>query len=217
MESPQNTLDKSHWYDGLFYDLLIAPHQDRAFVRVRDLIAEGSTVLDIGCGTGRLAFQLAGKCGTIDAIDPSMRNIDIARRNMERHPSGNIRFHHADALRFLEQQKVRFDFAAISYVIHEIEETQREHVLQTVSSAARRLILVDYLVPRPVGHRKMLNAAVEFAAGASHYRNFRSFIAGKGLTGLVERAGLTLVKEFKDDPPSTHIVLAEQQTTGTDP
>ena len=52
---PEN---KNHWYDGLFYDKIIAPNQDRAFQIVKSLINKNSSVLDVGCGTGRLAFQL---------------------------------------------------------------------------------------------------------------------------------------------------------------
>jgi ubiquinone/menaquinone biosynthesis C-methylase UbiE len=186
MESILNLENKNHWYDGLFYDLLIAPNQDGAFVHVKNFIAEGSTMLDVGCGTGRLAFQLADKCDTIDAIDPSERNISIARRKLAVKPTYRVRFHHADALGFLAEKSVRFDYATISYVLHEIEERERNALLRALSSVARNIIIVDYLVPQPRDHWRMLNTMVEFAAGWGHYRNFKSFIAGNGLKGLLD-------------------------------
>jgi SAM-dependent methyltransferase len=204
-------MNVNHWYDGLFYDLFIAPHQDRAYTYVRDLIEEGSTVLDVGCATGRLAFQLAKKCGTVDAIDPSARNIDIARGKLERHPAGNVRFHHADALSFLERGGGRFDYATISYMIHEIEENEREKVLRSIAAAANKIILVDYPVPGPGGFANMLNTAVEFAAGREHYRNFRSFLAGNGLRGVVAQARLAILNESRDNLSSAHILVAARK------
>ncbi len=208
MALTMNPEKKNHWYDGLFYDLLIAPNQDRAFVHVRDIIADGSTLLDVGCGTGRQVFQLADKCDSIDGIDPSVRNISVARRKLAGKPTDGVRFHHADALAYLAGKNLRFDYATLSYVIHEIEERERNTLLQTLSSVARNLIIVDYLVPQPKGHWRMLNEAVEFMAGSDHYRNFKSFVAGNGLTGLLKRAGLIVLSELKNDPPSSHIVLA---------
>ncbi|MCX6144393.1 MAG: class I SAM-dependent methyltransferase, partial [Ignavibacteriales bacterium] len=77
--------NKDHWYDGRFYDLVIAPNQDTIFAQVRGIIWNGSTVLDVGCGTGRLAFQLADKCKKVDGVDLSKRNIDVANGKLAGH------------------------------------------------------------------------------------------------------------------------------------
>jgi 2-polyprenyl-3-methyl-5-hydroxy-6-metoxy-1,4-benzoquinol methylase len=208
MASRINPENKDHWYDGLFYDLFIAPHQDRAFLRVREFVADGSTLLDVGCGTGRLVFQLAGKCDRIDGIDPSARNIDVARRKVTARPSDKVRFHHTDALGFLAENNRRFDYVTMSYVVHEIDEAERSTLLHTLSAVAHNIIIVDYLAPQTKGAWRILNEAVEFVAGSSHYRNFKSFMAGNGLTGVLDRAGLKILRELRNDPPSSHIVLA---------
>ena len=49
--------DKKHWYDGWFYDKLIAPNQDTMFAIISSLIVDNSSVVDIGCGTGRLVLR----------------------------------------------------------------------------------------------------------------------------------------------------------------
>jgi SAM-dependent methyltransferase len=205
--SPNN---KNHWYDGLFYDVLIAPNQDKAFAHVKNLIATGSTVLDVGCGTGRLALQLADKCNGIDGIDPSSRNIDVAVHRRMRKGTEKVRFHHADALGFLQKSSRQFDYATMSYVLHEIDEHDRSPLLEALLSAARSIIIVDYLVPQPQT-RRLFNTAVEFAAGPIHYKNFKSYIAGSGLTGAIERTGLRILHELKDDPPSSHIVMTAER------
>jgi len=70
------TVNKNHWYDGWFYDKFIAPHQDILFGQIKNLIEPGSTVIDIGCGTGRLAFAISDKSKSVLGIDLSERNIE---------------------------------------------------------------------------------------------------------------------------------------------
>jgi 2-polyprenyl-3-methyl-5-hydroxy-6-metoxy-1,4-benzoquinol methylase len=70
--------NKYHWYDGWFYDTIIAPNQDKLFDQIKDLVAPHSTIIDVGCGTGRLEFALADKCKSVLGIDLSKNNINRA-------------------------------------------------------------------------------------------------------------------------------------------
>ncbi len=199
--------NKNHWYDGLFYDKIIAPNQDRAFHIIKSFIKENSSILDVGCGTGRLAFQLEDKCEKIDGIDLSKRNIDLANKNLTKNPSPKIFFYHADVQNFFQTKINIYDYSVISYVIHEIDENKRENILKLLSEKSRQVIIVDYLYPRPKCFWSALNEAVEFAAGRDHYKNFRSFMANNGIIGLVKKTRLKIVKEIKNNPLTTHIVI----------
>jgi SAM-dependent methyltransferase len=182
---------KNHWYDGTFFDLCVAPNQDPVFAAVRAVIEPGSTVLDVGCGTGRLVFQLAGHCRMVCGIDPSSRNINRARALYRRQGSpSHLTFESASLGAYLSHFRERYDIGVISFVLHEVEETARVPMLQMLSGAVRTVILADYRVPR---RRRLADAAtevVEFVAGIEHYRGFRSFIRRGGLTELVREAGL---------------------------
>ncbi len=199
--------NKDHWYDGLFYDKIIAPNQDKAYRIVKSLISDNSSLLDVGCGTGRLAFQLGSKFSNYDGIDLSKRNIELALKNLSQNPSDKISFYHAEAKTFLQSKNKRYDFAVISYVIHEVDEDKREDILLALSESVNKIIIVDYLYPRPNNFWSTLNRAVEFAAGREHYGNFKSYLAKKGISGLAERTGLKIVKEIKNTPSTTHIVV----------
>ncbi len=199
--------NKNHWYDGSFYDKIIAPNQDTSFQNVKSIINENSSVLDVGCGTGRLSFQLKDKIKIIDGIDLSKRNIDLANKNLAKRPSPKLIFHHSDVQLFLNQKKETYDYSVISFVIHEVQENKREDILKLLAEHSKEVIIIDYLYPRPKSFWSILNEAVEFAAGRDHYKNFKSYISNKGIMGLVEKTGLRIIKEIKNNPLTTHIVV----------
>ncbi len=53
--------NKNHWYDGWFYDIFIAPNQDLLFREIKAIIEPNSSVIDVGCGTGRFSFSVSDK------------------------------------------------------------------------------------------------------------------------------------------------------------
>jgi SAM-dependent methyltransferase len=199
--------NKDHWYDGLFYDRFIAPHQDASFDMLKNIVADNSTLLDAGCGTGRLAFRLADKCGKIVGVDLSERNISVAKTNLLKSSLQNIEFYHDDINKFSAKSDTLFDYAVISYAIHEIDEENRKLTLNSLTRMAREIIIIDYLIPQPSIPLKILSEAVEFAAGWEHYRNYKSFLRNKGIEGLAKSNGLKIIREIKNAPLTSHIAL----------
>lgn len=199
--------NKSHWYDGLFYDKLIAPNQDKSFAQIKNLIEPNSTLLDVGCGTGRLAFQIADKCGKVEGIDLSIKNVKLANKRLSASNIINVTFHHADVIKFLSAKNNKYDFAVLSYVIHEVDISLRVEILKLLSQAADKIIIVDYLTPRPKGFWSVLNEVVEFIAGREHYRNFKSYIANGGIYGLAQQSDLKIVSEIKNVPSTSYIAV----------
>ena len=201
------TQNKNHWYDGWFYDKLIAPNQDSLFSQIKDLIEVNSKVIDIGCGTGRLEFTIADKCRTILGIDLSKRNIDTAQHTLDSRPDNKISFRHCNVSEIVPKGQSRFDYAVLTYVIHEVNEEERIILLKEIASVADKIIIGDYLVPRPKGLLSYLTEVIEFIAGAEHYRNFKSYVANGGSTSLANKAGLTIMNEIKNQPANNHILV----------
>lgn len=199
--------NKDHWYDGRFYDLLIAPNQDKLFRRVKDIVDPESIVLDVGCGTGRLGLQLADKCKWIDGVDLSKRNIDVAKSKLARRSPANVAFHHSDIFCFLGETAKRYDYAVLTYVIHELDENARQTVLQALSRVAHKIIIVDYLAPQPRTIVGVINELIEYVAGRDHYRNFKLFLDAHGLTGLAKSSGLSIVNEERIHPSASHLLV----------
>jgi SAM-dependent methyltransferase len=198
-------LNKTHWYDGWFYDRLIAPNQDRLFSEIKKLIKPDSRILDVGCGTGRFSFYISEKCSLVKGIDISKKNIDRANSNLVKKPDSKIIFKHT-TLNHLITNKEYFDYAVSTYVIHEVNPEDRITLLKEMSEIADKIIIGDYLSPHKPGFWNILNEIVEFGAGSEHYRNYKHFMANGGLQTLAHDAGLKIISEHINKPLTSHLV-----------
>lgn len=202
-------VDKKHWYDGKFYDNFIAPNQDKLFAEIRKVIPEDSTVIDVGCGTGRLSFQFSDYCKKVVGLDLSSKNISVAETNLKLNPKKNISFIHGDVNKVAEHFSEKFDYAIMTYVIHEMPENERVKVLTDLKKVARNIILGDYIAPTPKTLWGGINVIVEYFAGKDHYNNFKSYVKNSGLDYLVRKANLKKVIEIKNKPQTAHLVVVE--------
>ncbi|MDT3696351.1 MAG: class I SAM-dependent methyltransferase [Ignavibacterium sp.] len=203
---------KNHWYDGWFYDKFIAPNQDRMFGEIKKNIQPNSTVIDVGCGTGRFSFLAADKAAKVVGIDLSEKNINTAKRTLEKNPNSKISFIHS-SLSELAKTNQHFDYAVMTYVIHEVNPEERINLLKEMSSIADKIIIGDYLVPVKKGFWSVLNELVECFAGREHYRNFKDFAANNGLINLANKAELNIIFELKHTPSTSQVLVLEHPKT----
>jgi len=198
--------NKFHWYDGLFYDKMIAPNQDGTFAIMREMMKPNSSVIDIGTGTGRFVFQATNKFRKIVGVDLSSRNINFANSQLEKSNFKNISFLHANATEIKSHFPEKFDYSAISYVIHEMPYEMRLTVLKAMSEISNTIIIGDYFVPQPKNKRGISNRIAEFLAGTDHFNNYRNFTKHNGIYGLVETLGMLIVQEKIGVHGTSHIV-----------
>jgi SAM-dependent methyltransferase len=196
---PAARQNKDHWYDGPVYDLFVTRLLDGLYARVRDAVPAGARVLDIGCGTGRLCFKLADKCSQVTGVDLSRRNIQVAGRRLAASGVRNLSFHHGDAAAALPAAG-RFDYAVMTFLLHEASRAERLRLLELASAAAGALIIGDYLTPGAGVFWRAVCGGIEFAAGREHYGNYRDFVRGGGLRGLASAAGYEIAREVTAPP-----------------
>src|SRR3989337_725211 len=199
--------NKDHWYDGWFYDKFIAPNQDRLFGQIKKLIEPDSKIIDAGCGTGRFSFAVSDKCKYVLGIDLSKRNINRAKQTLQKNPNDKISFQHKSLSDIIAEGKLHFDYAVMTYVIHEVNEEERVKLLLQLSQTADKVIIGDYLVPKQNGFWTALNEVVEFAAGSEHYRNYKSYVFNGGIQELANQADLKILTEIRDRPLTSHLVI----------
>ena len=198
--------NKNHWYDGWFYDNLIAPNQDRMFGEIKNLIEPNSRVIDVGCGTGRFSFSIADIANMVVGVDLSSKNLTTANQTLQRNPNNKISFLHTN-LADLISQNHHFDYAVMTYVIHEVNSEDRIPLMNEMVKIADKIIIGDYLVPTSKGFWNILNDIVEFLAGKEHFSNFKNFVTNKGLHGLAEKTELKIIQEIKNKPKTSQILL----------
>ncbi len=91
--------------------------------RVQVLLSTTDRVLEIGCGTGSTALQLAPHIAHLTATDVSRGMIDIARSKLGPNGPSNLSFRQADAADLIEGHP--FDVICAFSLLHLIEDVPK--------------------------------------------------------------------------------------------
>ena len=75
---------------------------------------DGLRLLEVGCGDGRLTFQIAGAAASVFAVDPDEGKIAEARRSLSPELAARVSFAVAEATE-VEPPRRRFDLALFSW------------------------------------------------------------------------------------------------------
>jgi SAM-dependent methyltransferase len=190
----EGPIDKSLFFYGPLFHKLFDPQLAEGHKVAVDLIDEGSSVLDIACGTGQLSFALRKQknCNVV-GIDLSLRMLDFARKN---DPFQNITFMHEDATNLVSFKNQSFDYAAMLFMMHELTRDQQIRVLKEALRVAAKAILIDAIAPLPKNAGSIGIKVVEATFGHDHFPNFKSFLANGGLHGILKESGLPVKIEY---------------------
>jgi len=108
-----------------YYDLWPLPFDDIGFYKER-IPSPGSTVLELGCGTGRVLVPLASCCGYIHGLDCSEAMLTICREKLKKADidTNKAYVEVADITDFALSRK--FDLVIAPYRVFQNLETDRE-------------------------------------------------------------------------------------------
>ena len=127
-----------------------------------DNVSEGNTVLDVGCGNGFLAYDVAKKAKRVVGIDINKKNIEFAKKHYKR---GNLEFIVGDATKY--QFNESFDVIILSNVLEHIEN--RVEFLKKLRNVAPKFLIRVPLITRswlPVYLKEM---GYEYRLDKTHY------------------------------------------------
>ncbi len=187
-------LDKSQLYYGPIYHRLLDPPLAEARQVAVNLITEGSSVLDIACGTGQLCFELREhKHCQVVGLDLSLRMLEFARKS---NPFQDVTFVHEDATDMNTFGDHSFDYATMLFLMHELPIQQQVRVLKEVLRVASRGIIIDSVAPLPRNAGGIGIRIVEATFGYDHNPNFKAFLATGGIRGILLKTGLPIKLEY---------------------
>jgi len=109
--------------------------------------------LEIGCGTGAFARQLAERCGNVTAIDFSAEMIRVARERSRRFV--NLQFEMADVMTW-DFPKSRFDFVCTIATLHHLDQRELLPKIRHALKPRGVLVILD-LVQSSTAVERMLD------------------------------------------------------------
>jgi|SRR3989339_43915 len=143
-----------------------------------DNINSSNQILDIGCGNGQVAYELAQKAQTVVGIDKNEKNIQYAKIHFRR---ANLQFIEGDALayKFINQ----FDQVVLSNVLEHISD--RIAFLQGLHSLTNVILLRVPMLDRDwlAVYKKELG--LEYRLDRTHYIEYTI----KSLTNELKLSG----------------------------
>jgi SAM-dependent methyltransferase len=176
----------------IIYRIIIDPLLSSLRDGVLKKITPGESVIDIACGNGTLAFEIAKTAGELTAIDLDAEMIAWATTRKAKLSITNITFTAADASSLSAFSNKQFGTAVTTMAIHQFDPEVALKVLMEMKRVASRVIIADYNIPLPRSAAGRLAYGIERLAGGDHFRNFSNYRAKGGLSYFTGRAGLRL-------------------------
>lgn len=184
----------ARWYDRLFEPI----NNGLRFLGLRLFLPKpGMAILDVGCGTGAY-LELYQRYGcALYGLDASPSMLDQARQRLK----DSAKLHCGDASAMPFEDKA-FDLVIAMLALHEMRPAARSAVIREMKRVLKKsghILLIDYH-PSPIPPLKgwfprLIILLAEVAAGREHFRNYRQFIAIKGLPTLIAEHALIVKKQ----------------------
>jgi len=177
---------------ALTYKLLIDPLLSGLRKTVAEEISGSDSVIDIACGPGTLAIEMAQRAVQVTGIDLDESLISFAKSRVEKKGIMNVDFRVHDASHLSIYRENEFDVAVTSMAIHQFSEDLAVEILIEMQRIARKVVIADYNYPLPDSFSGSLASGTERFVGGDHYRNFRNYMSRGGLTWFTDKAGLAI-------------------------
>ncbi len=156
--------------------------------QIYNLVPKNSRIIDIGCGRGKLLYELSNKINYGLGIDINKRKINFAKKNAK----NNLEFKTMNSKNLNSLDK-KFDISIIMFVLHSMEYKTQIKTLKNMSKISKKQIIVDYAPSKNIFYRTLISFD-EILSG--HYRRFLNY-KKLGMERLIKESGLKIDKKIK--------------------
>jgi SAM-dependent methyltransferase len=163
--------------------------------KISRMIPQGSSVLELGSGTGAQACSLADRCSRYLGVDLNPVMAGCAAKRCRKASLPHITFIHADGRDLGSIGSKEFDYAVITLALHEMDHPVRIAVLRELKRTAKNIIIADYAAPLPRTLFGFGTRMIEKMAGKDHYAGFLHYQSIGGIPALTAETGLTQIRE----------------------
>jgi len=161
---------------------------------IADLIDPGSTILDIGCGTGELVFYLSRQAKKVVGLDMNALILKYARIKKKRLKIENVEFVSKDANDAGLPSETHYDYAVFSMVLHQFSLAEANQILNSIKTLTKYIILADFTNPLPKNVIGWGARFIERIAGGEHYLNFKKYQKQSGLKYFLDYQKLSVIE-----------------------
>jgi len=125
----------AHEYDAVITEPRTFPN-DLLFGKLDPLVASGSRMLDLGCGTGQMLLRYAARFSEAIGVDHSPQMLTQARANLDRVGLGRVALQQSDLMDFLAHDTRDFDLITCVGCLHHFPHNA---IPAAVKTLAKRL------------------------------------------------------------------------------
>ena len=185
-------------YAGIYDRLFDSMNKGLKLVGIRMFRpTKGMNILDVGCGTGsHLELYQGYKCNLF-GIDLSPSMLKVAQERLG--DSAQLDLGDANEMPYEDD---KFDLVISMLSLHEMSPDTRSEVLNEIKRVLKsegRLLLIDFY-PGPYEPlqgwvSKIVIFLSELAAGREHFKNYRQFMAIRGIAPLLSQHQMETEKQ----------------------
>jgi SAM-dependent methyltransferase len=175
------------WLKSKAADRVLSPLRKE----LSNLVENGSSLLEVGCGTGDLLFQSASKISFGYGVDIDQDMIDYAESKRQKNNLSHLSFECVDALKIAPRQ---FDFSNSTLCLHELPEKKACELLEMMVNNSNLVLIADYTAAKST----LGKVSIEFDEMISgHYRNYRRYRKCGEIPSYAEKIGATVQQEIE--------------------
>ena len=184
-------------------------------VAVANEIAEGSHVLEIGCGTGELASMIIERDCTVEGFDLSPSMVEATTGGIETEDlERSFRVSEMGVEGMDGFQDSSFDAVVSTLVFSELSDDERRFALKHAARVLKQgglIVIADEVIPdtplRRIGHAVLRFPLVLL----TYFVSSRSTRPLADLRGELERAGFSIIKEERSQGGAFAMLVGHKQ------